>query len=308
MMPYHTPVLLAESVAGLAIRPDGVYVDVTFGSGQSSRAILSQLGPEGRLYAFDQDEDAQANRIEDGRFTLISANFSHIRNFLQFYGVEQVNGILADLGVSSHQFDVPERGFSTRFDGPLDMRMDRRKSLTAADVLATYGEEELARLFSRYGEVFNAKRLAAQVVKARAQRPLTQTSQLKELLSGFVPKSKENRYFAQVYQALRMEVNAEWEALEALLTQSVDLLLPGGRLVVISYHSIEDRLVKQFLRSGNVEGKEEKDFYGNPLSPFRVITRKAIVPPAAELQVNNRSRSARLRIGEKKQQDYGQSV
>ncbi len=308
MMSYHTPVLLPESVAGLAIRPDGVYVDVTFGSGQSSRAILSQLGEEGRLYAFDQDEDAQANSIADARFTFIHANFRHIRNFLQFYGIAQVDGILADLGVSSHQFDVPERGFSTRYDGPLDMRMDRRKSLTAADVLANYGEEELAQLFCRYGEVFNAGKLAARIVRYREKQALTQTSQLKELLVGFVPKPKENRYFAQVYQALRMEVNAEKDVLEALLTQSVALLKPGGRLVVISYHSIEDRLVKQFLRSGNLEGKEEKDFYGNSLSPFRVITRKAIVPGEAELQSNNRSRSARLRIGEKKQHCHGQSI
>ena len=296
---YHRPVLLTESVEGLVLRPEGTYVDVTFGSGQSSRSILGKLSPGGRLFSFDQDRDAQANAIDDARWTFIAANFRHIRNFLQFHKVEKVDGILADLGVSSHQFDVPERGFSTRFDGPLDMRMDRQKSLTAAQVLATYGEAELADVFYRYGEVFNAKKLAQAIVKERENTPFTHTAQLRELVAAFTPRQKENRYLAQVYQALRIEVNAEMEALQALLQQSVELLNPGGRLVVISYHSLEDRMVKQFMRSGNLEGKEEKDFYGNPLSPFRLITRKAIVPDDNELEENNRSRSARLRICEK---------
>lgn len=296
---YHRPVLLTESIEGLVHRPDGIYADVTFGSGQSSRSILERLSPEGRLFSFDQDKDAQANAIDDARWTFIAANFRYIKNFLQFHKVEKVDGILADLGVSSHQFDVPERGFSTRFDGPLDMRMDQQKSLTAAQVLATYSEAELADVFFRYGEVFNAKKLAQVIVKERENCTFTHTAQLRELVAAFTPKQKENRYLAQVYQALRIEVNAEMEALQALLQQSVELLNPGGRLVVISYHSLEDRMVKQFMRSGNLEGKEEKDFYGNPLSPFRLITRKAIVPDDNELEENNRSRSARLRICEK---------
>lgn len=296
---YHRPVLLTESIEGLVHRPDGIYVDVTFGSGQSSRSILEKLSDEGRLFSFDQDKDAQANAIDDARWTFIAANFRYIRNFLQFHKVEKVDGILADLGVSSHQFDVAERGFSTRFDGPLDMRMDQQKSLTAAQVLSTYSESELADIFFRYGEVFNAKKLAQAIVKARETQPFTHTAQLRETIASFTPKQKENRYLAQVYQALRIEVNAEMEALQALLKQSVDLLKPQGRLVVISYHSLEDRMVKQFMRSGNLEGKEEKDFYGNPLSPFRLITRKAIVPTESELEENNRSRSARLRICEK---------
>ena len=299
MMQYHRPVLLAESVEGLAVKPDGTYVDVTFGSGQSSRAILERLGPSGQLFSFDQDKDAEANRIDDPRCTFVAANFRHIRNYLQFYGVRQVDGILADLGVSSHQFDVAERGFSTRFDGPLDMRMDRSKGLTAADVLATYSEGELADLFYRYGEVHNSRRLARLVVQCREQQPFTRTEQLRELAATCSDVANRNRFLAQVFQALRMEVNGEMEALSALLTQSVGLLKPGGRLVVIAYHSLEDRMVKRFLRSGNLEGKEEKDFYGNRLSPFRLVTRKAVVPSETELAENSRSRSARLRIGEK---------
>ncbi len=299
MTAYHDPVLLQQSVEGLNIREDGVYVDVTFGSGQSSRCILQHLSAEGRLFSFDQDKDAQANRIEDSRWTFVPANFRYIRNFLKYHDVEKVDGILADLGVSSHQFDEAERGFSTRFDGPLDMRMDQQKTLTAAEVLSSYSEEALADLFYRYGEVFNARRLAALIVKARKEEPFIRTGQLKSVVSQCVSKQKENRYLAQVYQALRIEVNREMEALEALLQQSVELLNPKGRLVVISYHSLEDRMVKQFMRSGNTEGKVNKDFYGNELVPFRLITRKAVVPDEAEIERNSRSRSAKLRICEK---------
>ncbi|MBO4402267.1 MAG: 16S rRNA (cytosine(1402)-N(4))-methyltransferase RsmH [Bacteroidales bacterium] len=299
MTSYHNPVLLQQSVEGLHIRPDGVYVDVTFGSGQSSQAILQRLNPFGRLLAFDQDADAQANAPQDSRFTFISANFRHLKNYLQYHGVSRVDGILGDLGVSSHQFDVAERGFSTRFDGPLDMRMDRRKSLTAAHVLASYSIDELAGLFYRYGEVFNARRLAQMIVQAREHHPVATTSDLRELVMQCAPKNRENRYLAQVFQALRIEVNQEMEVLEEMLQQTIALLNPGGRLVIISYHSLEDRLVKQFMRSGNLQGTVEKDFYGNSQSPFRLVTRKAIVPDEAEMELNSRSRSAKLRICEK---------
>ena len=300
MTAYHNPVLLPQSIDGLRIKPDGVYVDVTFGSGQSSSAILQQLGVEGRLFAFDQDRDAQANIIPDERFTFIPANFRYIKNYLLYHGVKQIDGILGDLGVSSHQFDVAERGFSTRFNGPLDMRMDQNKSQKASDIIANYSEAELANLFFRYGEIANARRLAALLVQAREVRPICNTEDLREVTLQCSPRNRENRYMAQVYQALRIEVNHEMEALENLLLQSVDLLKPEGRLVIISYHSLEDRMVKQFMRSGNLEGKEEKDFYGNSCSPFRMITRKAIVPDAEEIERNNRSRSAKLRICEKK--------
>ena len=300
MTAYHNPVLLPQSIDGLRIKPDGVYVDVTFGSGQSSSAILQQLGVEGRLFAFDQDRDAQANIIPDERFTFIPANFRYIKNYLLYHGVKQIDGILGDLGVSSHQFDVAERGFSTRFNGPLDMRMDQNKSQKASDIIANYSEAELANLFFRYGEIANARRLAALLVQAREVRPICNTEDLREVTLQCSPRNRENRYMAQVYQALRIEVNHDMEALENLLLQSVDLLKPEGRLVIISYHSLEDRMVKQFMRSGNLEGKEEKDFYGNSCSPFRMITRKAIVPDAEEIERNNRSRSAKLRICEKK--------
>ncbi len=299
MTAYHNPVLLRQSVEGLNVRPDGIYVDLTFGSGQSSQAILQLLNPFGLLLAFDQDADAQANAPQDSRFTFISANFRHLKNYLQYHGVSRVDGILGDLGVSSHQFDVAERGFSTRFDGPLDMRMDRRKSLTAAHVLASYSIDELAGLFYRYGEVFNARRLAQMIVQAREHHPVATTSDLRELVMQCAPKNRENRYLAQVFQALRIEVNQEMEVLEEMLQQTIALLNPGGRLVIISYHSLEDRLVKQFMRSGNLQGTVEKDFYGNSQSPFRLVTRKAIVPDEAEMELNSRSRSAKLRICEK---------
>ena len=284
---------------GLRIRPDGIYVDLTYGSGQSSANILRQLTQAGHLYAFDQDADACANAMQDERFTFIPANFRYLKKYLQYHGVSQVDGILADLGVSSHQFDVAERGFSTRFDGPLDMRMDQRKSRTAAMVLATYSEEELADLFYRYGEIFNARKLAAVIVQARSAAPIVQTADLRRVTAPCAPKNRENRYLAQLFQALRIEVNQEMEVLEEMLRQSVELLRPGGRLVIISYHSLEDRMVKQFMRSGNVGGKIEKDMFGNAHLPFRLITRKAIVPDAEEIASNNRSRSAKLRICEK---------
>jgi 16S rRNA (cytosine1402-N4)-methyltransferase len=297
---YHNSVLLTQSVEGLNINPDGVYVDLTFGSGGHSRSILQQLSDKGRLYAFDQDLDSKQNAIEDNRFTLINHNFKHVKNHLKFYGVENVSGILCDLGVSSHQFDCAERGFSTRFDCSLDMRMDTRKSLTAADVLQTYAESELCRLFYQYGEIHNAKRLAAVIVKERVLKPFTTSKDFIERIQSCVPKQKENKYLAQLYQSLRIVVNDELNALQLMLAASVELLHRGGRLAVISYHSLEDRMVKIFMRSGNFEDKIEKDFYGNDLSPFLLINRKAIVPDENEIAKNNRSRSAKLRIAEKK--------
>jgi 16S rRNA (cytosine1402-N4)-methyltransferase len=297
---YHKSVLLAQSVEGLNISPDGVYVDLTFGSGGHARAILEQLGENGKLFAFDQDLDSKANNIDDSRFTLINHNFKHLKNHLQFYGIETVSGILGDLGVSSHQFDCEERGFSTRFDCPLDMRMDRRKTLTAADILQTYTEAELSKLFYEYGEIQNSRRLAAIIAGERCVMPFTTSKDFIDRIQSCIPKQKEYQYLAQLYQALRIVVNDELNALQLMLSQSVDLLSKGGRLVVISYHSLEDRLVKVFMRSGNFEDKKEKDFYGNDLSPFQLISRKAIAPDENEIADNNRSRSAKLRIAEKK--------
>lgn len=296
---YHKPALLLQSIDGLNIKPEGIYVDATFGSGQSSLAILEKLGENGRLYSFDQDKDAQVNIFEDKRFTFIAVNFKYLGNFLKFHGVFHIDGLLADLGVSFHQFDVAERGFSTRYDGPLDMRMDQQKPFTAADIIASYSESDLSNLFYRYGEINNARKLANLIVKSRQHNKILTTSQLKSIILPCIPKQRENKYLAQVYQALRMEVNKEVEVLEALLTQSVDLLNPGGRLCIISYHSIEDRIVKQFMRSGNLEGRIEKDFFGNNLSPFILISHKAIVPDEEEQAANTRSRSAKLRICEK---------
>ena len=297
---YHNPVLLTQSVDGLNINPDGVYVDLTFGSGGHSRSILQKLSDKGRLYAFDQDLDSKKNAIEDTRFTLINHNFKHIKNHLRFYGIEQVHGILGDLGVSSHQFDCAERGFSTRFDCPLDMRMDMRKSLTAADILQNYSESELGKMFYQYGEIHNARHLAMLIVKERAVKPFATSKDFIERIQSCIPKQKDYKYLAQLYQSLRITVNGEMEALQQVLTASTELLHRGGRLVVISYHSLEDRMVKIFMRSGNFEDKKEKDFYGNDLSPFQLITRKAIVPDENETAQNNRSRSAKLRIAEKK--------
>ena len=311
---YHIPVMVDEVMDGLAIRPDGTYVDVTFGGGGHSRVILSQLGAEGHLYAFDQDGDAAA-RVEngewkeangeckvecEGRFTFINENFRHLKNFLRLYGVRRVDGILADLGVSSHQFDVAERGFSTRFEGALDLRMDRRSDITARDIVASWSEDDLARLLTLYGELPNARQMARAIVTTRSTRVIATTTDLCTAVSRHLPHGKENKYLAMLFQALRIEVNGELEALKALLTQSAEVLGEGGRLVVISYHSLEDRLVKNYMRSGNFDGKVEQDFYGNVVAPMKMISRGAVKAGDDEVERNPRARSARLRVGEKR--------
>ena len=299
-MDYHLPVMLNECIEGLDIRPDGTYVDATFGGGGHSRAILSQLGPEGRLIAFDQDEDALANALDDPRFTLLNENFRYMKSFLRLNGVRSVNGILADLGVSSHQFDVAERGFSTRLEGELDLRMDRRQELTAKELVNTADEAELARILRLCGELPNAAQMARAICRARMEREIVTTFDLRDAVSRHLPRGAENKYLAMLFQALRIEVNGELDALKALLQQAVELLEPEGRLVVMSYHSLEDRLVKNFFRAGNFEGEVEKDFYGNPIVPLVPVTRKVITPGQEELQSNPRSRSARLRVAQKK--------
>ncbi|MCJ0742463.1 16S rRNA (cytosine(1402)-N(4))-methyltransferase RsmH [Pedobacter montanisoli] len=296
---YHVPVLLNECLDGLNINPSGVYVDVTFGGGGHSRAILEKLGKDGVLVAFDQDPDAQRNKIEDPRFKFVDQNFSYLKNNLRLLGYKQVDGILADLGVSSHQFNEAERGFSIRFDADLDMRMDKQRSLTAAKVLNTYSEGDLHRIFGLYGEVKNAKSLARTIVTARLDKEIKTLGDFKQVIASHIPKGKENKYMAQVFQALRIEVNAELEVLEQFLEQSAEVLKPGGRLVVISYHSLEDRPVKNYIAKGKFKGEVDKDFFGNDVKPFQVITRKAIVAGPEELKSNTRSRSAKLRIGEK---------
>ena len=296
---YHVPVLLGEALEGLSLRGDGTYVDVTFGGGGHSKAILAGLGPEGRLLAFDQDGDAAANVLDDGRFTFINENFRHMKNFLRVHGVRHVDGVLADLGVSSHQFDVAERGFSTRLEGELDLRMDRRGEVTARDVVASEDEEGLCRILKMYGELPNARQMARAIVKARSAKEIVTTTDLKEAVCRHLPRGMENRYLAMLFQALRIEVNGELESLKAMLQQASEVLVPGGRLVVISYHSLEDRLVKNFMRSGNFEGEVEKDFYGNVLSPMRMVSRGAVKASEAEVAANSRARSARLRVGEK---------
>ena len=283
----------------LAIKPNGIYVDVTFGGGGHSREILKHLGPEGKLFAFDQDPDALNNVIDDSRFTLIHQNFRFLKNNLRLNGVKQVDGILADLGVSSHQFDAADRGFSIRFDADLDMRMDQISDVDARKVLSTYSEEELHRIFGMYGEIVNAKTLAKTIVTARLTAPINTVAELKEVIKKMVPRGKEHKYHAQVFQALRIEVNKELEALQEFLLQTVDVLKVEGRLVVMSYHSLEDRLVKNFLAKGKFRGDVEKDFFGNEIKPFHVISRKAITADDQELVDNNRSRSAKLRIAEK---------
>jgi len=295
---YHVPVLLNDSVNGLEIKADGDYVDVTFGGGGHSREIFSRL-KTGRLFAFDQDEDAVANIIHDDRFFFIRYNFKYIRNFLKYYGVDQVDGILADLGVSSHDFDVAERGFSFRFDGDLDMRMNRDSAQTAADLVNTYSEEQLRTMFREYGEIDNAGRLARELVAARNAKPIKTIEQFRSAISPCVPRLQESKYLAKVFQALRIETNHEMDVLHEFLQQSIELLKPGGRLVVITYHSLEDRMVKNFIKSGDLSGKQEKDFFGNVESPLVAINRKVIVPDEEELEKNPRSRSAKLRIAEK---------
>ncbi len=297
---YHVPVLLDECIEGLAIKPSGVYVDVTFGGGGHSRAILDKLDKNGILIAFDQDPDAQRNKIDDARFIFVDQNFGYLKNNLRLLGYKQVDGILADLGVSSHQFNEPSRGFSTRFEADLDMRMDKQRPLTAAVVLNTYSEDKLHKIFGMYGEVKNAKSLAKTISTSRLEQPILTLADFKKIIAAHVPKGKENKYMAQVFQALRIEVNAEIEVLENFLTQTADVLNPGGRLVVMSYHSLEDRPVKSFIAKGKFRGEVEKDFFGNEQKPFQAITRKAIIADAKELELNSRARSAKLRIGERR--------
>jgi 16S rRNA (cytosine1402-N4)-methyltransferase len=295
---YHNPVLLSESVEGLNIKGDGIYVDVTYGGGGHSREILKHL-TTGKLYAFDQDDDAFANKVEDEKLVLIKQNFKYMKNFLKMYNALPVDGILADLGVSSHQFDEGTRGFSTRFEGKLDMRMDKVGTITAADIVNTYEEQALVNMFSTYGEVENSKRLAACIVKERAIKKINTTEEFKQAIISCTPKMREQQYLAKVFQALRIAVNNELDVLKELLKQSLEVLKPGGRLSVISYHSLEDRLVKNFIKSGNFEGKVEQDFYGNKLVDFKAVNRQLITPSEEELKLNNRSRSAKLRIAEK---------
>ena len=304
---YHVPVLLQESVDGLDIQPDGIYVDVTFGGGGHSREILSRLGPKGHLYSFDQDADAEKNIVADDRFTFVRSNFRYISNWMRYYGVEQIDGLLGDLGVSSHHFDDETRGFSFRFDAPLDMRMNKRAGQTAADVLNSYSEEQLANVFYLYGELKNARRLAKSVVKARQQQPITTTCDLLAALGIeteqadaqlSIVNAQLKKDLARLYQALRIEVNHEMDALRDMLNSATELLRQGGRLSIITYHSLEDRIVKNVMKSGNVEGKVEQDFFGRISSPYRLVNR-VTTPDDEELQLNSRSRSAKLRIAEK---------
>ncbi len=297
---YHVPVLLQACVDGLVADPAGVYVDATFGGGGHSREIVSRLSPEGHLYGFDQDADAAANAIADGRFTFVRSNFRYLKNWMRYYGVERLDGVLADLGVSSHHFDDAERGFSFRFDGKLDMRMNRLARLTAADVLNDYSEERLADIFYLYGELKSARRLAALVAAARAVRRIGTTEELAEVVKPAIGRDREKKDLAKLFQALRIEVNQEMDALREMLAAATELLRPGGRLVVLSYHSLEDRMVKNLIKTGNVEGKREADFYGNVDCPLRAVNNKVIVPGEEEQSENPRSRSAKLRIAEKK--------
>ena len=293
---YHKPVLLHQTVDGLAIDPSGTYVDVTFGGGGHSKEILNRLNDQGRLFAFDQDADAQANALEDSRFTLIPENFRYIKRFLRFYGVKKVDGILGDFGVSSHQFNEAERGFSTRFDGRLDMRMNQNDSLSAYQVINTYDEEQLRDMFYAYADLKNAPKLARTIVAARKDAPIVTSQQLNDLLTPLLFRGKEFKILAQIYQAIRIEVNQEIEALKEFLLQTPELLNPGGRISLISYHSLEDRLVKRFIRNGLFQGEPEKDMFGRVEVPFKKVG-KLIVPSPQEVQENNRARSAKLRVG-----------
>ena len=297
-MEYHSPVLRQLSVDYLVTNPDGVYVDVTYGGGGHSRTIMDKLG-NGRLVAFDQDADVQSQLIEDERFTFVASNFKNLGRFLKYHQAYPVDGILADLGVSSHQFDTPERGFSYREDGILDMRMNNQSGKSAQDVVNQYDEKALSDIFYRYGELSDGRTLARRILKAREEQPITTTQQLVEALRPSLLRGKENKSLSKIFQAIRIEVNQEMAVLESFLTQTVDALKVGGRLVVISYHSLEDRMVKNFMRSGNLEGEVEKDFFGNPQTPFKLITRKAIVPDTEEINTNPRARSAKLRVAEK---------
>lgn len=298
-MSYHNPVLLHPSVDALVWNPSGIYVDVTFGGGGHSRAILDKLDADGRLIAFDQDADSRANIPDDARFQFVPSNFKNLTRFLQYYNMYPVDGIIADLGISSHQIDTPDRGFSYSKDGVLDMRMNAQTGSSARDVVNNYDEAQLSRVFYTYGELTEGRRLARQIVKTRAEQSIETTLQLAEVLKPCLPKGKENKYLSKIFQALRIEVNKEMEVLESFLLQTTAALNPGGRLVVIAYHSLEDRMVKNFMRAGNLAGEVEKDFFGNPLTPFKLISRKAITPDPEETLTNPRARSAKLRVAEK---------
>lgn len=298
---YHVPVLLKESIDGLDIKPGGVYVDVTFGGGGHSREILSRLTDGAHLYSFDQDADAEANIVDDDRFTFVRSNFRYLKNWMRYYGVEAIDGLLADLGVSSHHFDDAERGFSFRFDAPLDMRMNKRDGMTAADILNKYDESRLADVFYLYGELKNSRRLAAAVAKARAVKPIATTQDLMEATADLFKREREKKDMAKMFQALRIEVNSEMSALKEMLKAAIELLKPGGRLSVITYHSLEDRIVKNFIRTGNAEGTAKQDFYGRIEAPLSAINNKVITPCENEQESNPRSRSAKLRIAEKRE-------
>ena len=300
MSEYHVPVMLQACMDGLAIKPNGIYVDVTFGGGGHSKEIIKQLN-KGRLYGFDQDEDAEQNIPDDPRFIFVRSNFRYLTNFLKFHGETQVDGILADLGVSSHHFDDNERGFSFRFEeGALDMRMNQKAGLKASDIVNTYSEEKLANIFYQYGELKNSRKIASALVRARSEVSIETVADFLEVIRPFFYREKEKKDMARVFQALRIEVNQEMQALEEMLMQSLEALKPGGRMVVMTYHSLEDRLVKNFFKTGNFEGKSEQDFYGNFLTPFKLINNKVIIADEQEQALNPRSRSAKLRIAEKK--------
>lgn len=297
---YHVPVLLNESVEGMNLQPGGIYVDVTFGGGGHSKEILQRMDEDSHLYSFDQDEDAEKNIVDDNRFTFVRSNFRYLYNFLRYYEVEQVDAVLADLGVSSHHFDDSERGFSFRFDGKLDMRMNKRSGMTAADVVNTYDEERLANIFYLYGELKNSRKLASVIVKARNNQPIVTIGDFLDLVKPLFGREREKKELAKVFQALRIEVNQEMEALKEMLQAATEMLKPGGRLVVITYHSLEDRMVKNMMKTGNIEGKSTQDFFGNVQTPFKLINNKVIVASDDEVSRNPRSRSAKLRIAEKR--------
>ncbi len=296
---YHNPVMLHEAVEGLNINPDGIYVDVTFGGGGHSREIMKKLSQKGRLIAFDQDEDANQNAIDDPRFLLLNNNFRYLKNFLKYHKAVPADGILADLGVSSHQFDIAERGFSTRFDSTLDMRMNQNQELSAQKIVNEYNQQQLSEIFWHYGEINNGAQLASGIIKYRSTKEITTTVDLKEAISKQIDKKNEIKYLAKVFQALRIEANMELDVLKEFLTQALEVLKPQGRMVVISYHSLEDRLVKNFFKSGNFNGDIEKDFFGNMKVPFTLISKKPLIPEESEINENNRARSAKLRIAEK---------
>lgn len=297
---YHIPVLLQESIEGMNLQPNGIYVDMTFGGGGHSKEILRQGDSSIRLFSFDQDADAEKNIVDDRRFTFVRSNFRYLYNFLRYHQVEQVDGILADLGVSSHHFDDSERGFSFRFDGNLDMRMNKRAGITAADVVNTYDEERLANIFYLYGELKNSRKLASAIAKARNEKAIKTIGDFLEIVKPMFGREREKKELAKVFQALRIEVNQEMEALKEMLYAAAEVLKPGGRLVVITYHSLEDRMVKNIMKTGNIEGKAEQDFFGNVQTPFRLVNNKVIVASNEEVERNPRSRSAKLRIAEKK--------